>query len=139
MSFQEKSAWVMSCSMLIGGAFYFWMVFSMSIAGKMATPILPFVIVFTVLLVVVAVIGHIVVAVSAPKDANERPDERDRKVIERAGYISGKIFGAGIIVSLGIYLFFPVGNILFYAAFSSLIIGQFFEYVFQIMYYRSVL
>ena len=54
MSFQVKSAWVVACSTLVGSAFDFWKVFSMSVAGEMAAPTLPFVIGLTLLLAVFA-------------------------------------------------------------------------------------
>lgn len=68
MSFREKSAWIMSLALLLGGLFYFCVIVWMSSAiGRLAPPILPLVAVYTVVLVLIATVGHIVVAVSAPR------------------------------------------------------------------------
>lgn len=137
MPFQEKSAWIMSLALLVGGIFYFGVVAAMSWAiGQLAPPILPLIAVYTAILVIIAVLGHVVVAVLAPRDANAPHDERDRAVIVRAGHWSGYLFGVGVILSLGLYLFSYDGNLLFYCVFASLMISQLFEYAAQIFFYR---
>src|SRR5687768_7465909 len=105
MPFQEKSAWIMSLALLIRGAFYFGIVASMSFEiGQLAPPILPLVAIYTAILIVIAIAGHVVVAAFAPKDANAKLDERERKVIVRAGNRSGNVFGIAVVLSLGLYL-----------------------------------
>ena len=138
MAFQEKSAWIMSLALLVGGVFYFGVVALMSSAiGKLAPPILPVVAVYTGILVLIAIVGHIVAAVLAPRDAGAPVDERDRAVTTRAGHLSGYVFGAGAILSLGFYLFSYDGDILFYGVFASLMISQLVEYGTQIYLYRT--
>ena len=84
MPFQEKSAWVMSAALLIGGALYFGVVGAMSAAaGVLVRPLLPMIAVYTVLLVVLAIVGHIAIAVLSPKEANAPLDERETS---RASY-----------------------------------------------------
>jgi len=138
VAFQEKSAWIMSLALLVGGVFYFGVVAAMSSAiGKLAPPILPIVAVYTGILVLIAIVGHIVAAVCAPRDASAPLDERDRTVTSRAGHRSGYVFGIGAILSLGFYLFTYDGNLLFYGVFASLMISQLVEYGMQIHLYRT--
>lgn len=138
MAFQEKSAWIMALALLVTGIFYFGVVASMSSAmGGLAPPNVPVLAVYTVLLAVLAIIGHIVIAIFAPKEANAPADERERRIFERAGHWSGYIFGCGVILSLGLYLVFYEGNLLFYGVFGSLMLSQLVEYLIQIVLYRS--
>jgi uncharacterized membrane protein (DUF485 family) len=140
MAFQEKSAWIMALSLLAAGIFYFGVVAAMSSAmGSLAPPNIPVVAVYTVLLAILAIISHIVIAIFAPKDANAPTDERERRILERSSHLSGYVFAAGVIVSLGLYLIFYDGNLLFYGVFSSLMLGQLAEYLLQIVLYRNLL
>lgn len=140
MPFQEKSAWVMSLSLLLGGMFYFSVVSNMTAEiGALAPPILPTVVLYTIILIAVAIIGHIAIAVLAPRDANAPLDEREKIIFHRASHLSGYLFGIGVVPSLGYYLFTHNGDILFYSVFASLMISQLSEYVFRILLYRTVL
>lgn len=138
MPFHEKSAWIMSLALLVCGAFYYQTVASMSAAlGHLAPPILPTLVAYTIALIVIAVIGHILIAILSPDDANDAIDERDKKVINRAGHLSGYVLGAGVFVGLGLYLFTYDGNLMFYVVFGSLMLSQLAEYAVQIAMYRT--
>ena len=138
MSFQEKSAWVMSLALLLGGAFYFGVVMSMSLElGQLARPLLPLVAVYSVILIIVSILGHILVASLAPRDANAPLDERERRIFDRAGHVSGYVFGSGVVISLGLYLLSYSGDVFFYSIFASLMIGQLTEYALRIYLYRA--
>ncbi len=140
MSFHEKSAWIMSLALLLGGVFYFGIVLSASSDGnQLVQPTLPLVAVYTVLLIILAILGHVAIAVFSPKEANAPLDERERGIFVRAGHISGYIFGVGVVLSLGLYLLSYGGDILFYAIFASLMISQFAEYAIRIVLYRVAL
>lgn len=140
MPFQEKSAWIMSFALLVSGLIYASTVlFISNEIGHSAPPLIPIVVVFTVLLASMATAGHIVIAVLSPKDANAPVDEREQKIFDKAGKLSGYVFGFGVIFSLGLYLFVNDGNLLFYSVFGSLILGQLAEYFLQIALYRSVI
>ena len=138
MPFQEKSAWVMSLSLVLGAVFYFGVVTAMSPDfSRLAPPTLPVVAVFTMVLIIVAILGHIAIAALSPKDANKPLDERERKIFHWAGHVSGNVFGLGVVSSLGLYLLFQSGDLLFYGVFASLIIGQLAEYGTRIFLYRT--
>ena len=140
MPFHEKSAWIMSAALLIGGAFYGATVWGMSAAlGDLAPPNMPSVVLYTILLVVVAIAGHIVAALLAPKEANAQLDERERAIADRAGHLSGYVLGVGVLLSLGVYLFAYSGPLLFYGVFASLMLSQLAEYLIQIALHRGSL
>ncbi|MDJ0760983.1 MAG: hypothetical protein QNJ19_16430 [Woeseiaceae bacterium] len=138
MPFHEKSAWIMSAALVLGGGFYFFAVASgSSAAGALISPNIPLIVVYTVCLVVIATVGHIVIAVLAPKDANARVDEREQQIFVRAGHYSSYILAIGVLLSLGLYVMGGRGDLLFYTVFASLMIGQTAEYLLQILFYRT--
>jgi hypothetical protein len=139
MPFREKSAWIMSFLLAALGSAYFYMVATTtwSTSGQLAAPMLPLLIVYAVCLTAIAIVGHIAIAILAPKDATAAVDERERRIFERAGHYSSYFLAAGVLLSLGSYLFVGNGDLLFYAVFASVMLGQIMEYVFQIVFYRS--
>ena len=137
MSFHEKSAWVMGAVLLIAAAWYFRTVASASAAlGEVAPPVLPVVVGYIILIIVLSIIAHILVAVSKPSEADDTMDERDRIISSRAGAFSGVLLGIGVITSLGHYLFYYDGNLLFHMAFGALMLAQLGEYAARIVMYR---
>jgi len=138
MPFKEKSAWIMAFLLISVGAAYFYVVaFISSESGQLATPLLRLIVLYTVCIVILSVIGHTVIAILAPKDANAATDERERSILDRAGHYSSYFTGVGVVMSLGAYLFLRSGDLLFYTVFASLMVGQIMEYVFQIIFYRT--
>ena len=137
MPFQEKSAWVMSVSLILGGAYYFGIVKTITAEiGQLAPPILPTVVLYTVILVVISIVGHIAISILTPREADAPLDEREKAIFQRASHLSGYLLGAGVLLSLGVYLFSYSGDALFYGVFASLMISQLAEYVFRILFYR---
>jgi hypothetical protein len=76
------------------------------------------------------------VGILSPKEANAPLDERERKIVHRAGNLSSYVFATGVVLSLGVYLFSASGDLLFYGVFASLMLGQLAEYLIQIALYR---
>lgn len=137
MSFHEKSAWVMGAVMVLGAAFYFNTVIGMSAEmGEIAPPLLPMVIVYIIAIVILSILGHILVAITKPSEADDTMDERDRIISARAGAFSGVLLAIGVISALGNYLIFYDGNMLFHIAFGALMLAQFGEYAARITLYR---
>lgn len=139
MSFLEKSAWVMCVALVLGGWFYFATVSNMSSSDQLAPPNIPVLVIYTVILIVVAIVGHTAIAIMAPKEANSSMDEREKRIFDRAGNLSSYLFGFGVIMSLGFYLLTRSGDILFYTVFASLMLAQLAEYLIAILLYRTSL
>ncbi len=139
MSFKEKSAWVMLLGLLISGLFYLATVLMMSKDGQLAPPIMPILIVYTIILTVIAIAGHVIIALFAPKEANAKTDEREQLIVDKSGYLSSQVFAFGVILSLMYYLVSYNGPLLFYSAFASLILAQMLEYVMQIYFLRRTI
>ncbi len=137
MAFREKSAWLMAFSLVIGGLFYYNAVPGLSYElGQLAPPLIGLVVVYTVVLVLIAVAGHILLALLTPTDASRSLDEREKTIMRRSSDISGYVLGFGVITSLGAYLVGYPGDVLFYSVFASLMIAQLVEYLCQIALYR---
>lgn len=137
MSFHEKSAWVMGAVLLAGAIFYFKTVAEMSDAmGEIAPPVLPLVVAYIIAIVVLSIIGHVLIAITKPSEADDTMDERDRIIASRAGSFSGVLLGIGVLTGLGGYLFNYDGNQLFHIAFGAMMIASLGEYASKIWHYR---
>ena len=137
MSFHEKSAWVMGAVMIAGAVFYFSTVSRMSEAmGQVAPPLVPLVVVYIIAIIILSILGHILVAVTKPSEADDMMDERDRIIVARAGSFSGILLAIGVVTALGYYLFTQDGNLMFHIAFGALMAAQLGEYAARIVYYR---
>lgn len=140
MSFQEKSAWIMLVGLAVSTVLYTYVVYVMSsAAGQLVPPNIPVLVAFTVVQTLIAVVGHIVIAIISPKEANAKMDEREQRIIDKSGYLSSNVLGFGVITSLMVYLFFYSGELLFYGVFGSLIVAQILEYMLQIYYQRRAI
>ena len=138
MSFHEKSAWLMSIVLTVCGLSYFQKVYSFSLAaGELIGPSLPLLSRFTIGIVAAAIIGHIIIAVTSPKEAEQEPDEREKSIFDKAGNLSGYVLGFGAITGVLHFAMQGNGNVLFYIVFGSLLASQICEYILQIMYYRG--
>ena len=133
MTFNEKSAWIMLTALLVSGLSYAGAVVNLSAdLGRLAPPSIPLLIKFTVVLILISIVGHALVAALRPGEADDRLDEREKRAHDRAGNWSGMVLGSGVIVSLVNYLAFGNGNLLFYGVFASLFVAQVAEYVLQL-------
>nr|WP_136252508.1 hypothetical protein [Ningiella ruwaisensis] len=136
MSFKEKSAWVMLISLLVTGILFSRAVLTNIEMGSIIAPSVPLFIGFTIVLTLLSIVGHIVIAALSPKDANGKTDERESRVIEKAGNTSGVIFDVGVVAALLLYLLIGNGDALFYLVFSSLLLASIAEYAIQIYLFR---
>lgn len=138
MSFYEKSAWLMSIALTVCGFVYFRNVYVYSMeAGELIAPSLPLLSLFTIGVVIFAVIGHILIALISPKEAEADLDEREKSIFDKAGSLSSYVLGFGAIVGLLHFMVLQDGNVLFYIVFASLLLSHICEYVLQILYYRG--
>ena len=136
MSFKEKSTWVMLIALLITAVPYLLNVVELSDGYQLPPPNLQDLLTFTMTLIVITVVGYIIISALSSKQANAKLDERERRIFDRAGKISGYVFGFGVVTSLLYYLAYSNGNLLFYGVLASLIISQLCEYMIQIYLFR---
>lgn len=136
MSFREKSAWVMAVLMSLAGLYYLNLVVGASRELGAPAPPVGIFITYVVLVVIVSVAAQVVLALSAPKEANAPADERERPQLQRAGNWSGLVLGVGAVTSLLHYLQHGDGNLLFHSVMGSLVVSQVAEYAFQIVLLR---
>jgi uncharacterized membrane protein YidH (DUF202 family) len=127
----------MLAALSISAIFYVFNVFSLTFNfGTIPSPNTPALVVLTFVTVVLAIIGHILIALTTPKEANEAVDERERLIILKAGHISSYILGVGVILALALFLVIQHGSILFYTCLASLILSQLAKYILHIVLNR---
>lgn len=137
MTFSEKSAWLMSAALLVGGGAYVnALLDAVRSSGELPAPGIPGLISFTVIVVLIALIGHIVIAALRPDEADAPKDEREKRVLQVAGNISGYVLGAAVVSGMFHYLLLGDGNVLFYIVFAGLVLSQLAEYAVQIVLLR---
>ncbi len=133
MTFNEKSAWIMLKALLVSGLSYAGAVVNLSAdLGQLAPPSIPLLIKFTVVLILISLVGHALIAALRPGEASDRLDEREQRVHDKAGNWSGLTLGFGVIVALVGYLALGNADLLFYGVIASLFIAQLAEYVLQL-------
>ncbi len=136
MSFREKSAWAMTLVMTTAGLFYFYLIAQATSALGSAPP--PAIVIPYILLIVIcSIVAQVTLAVSTPSEANAPADERERTVQQRAGNWSGLVLSTCAVLSLGHFLVYADGNMLFHLIMASMTLSQIAEYVFQIALFRS--
>lgn len=138
MAFREKTAWIMSLALLLGGIFYGYVVIAgTQELGASMPPLIPVIAVYVGILVIISILGHIGAALTSLKTANDPTDEREAHIATRSTILSDYIMGLGILISLGVYLLSYDGNQLFHFVFGSLMIAQFAQYAIQIILFRK--
>lgn len=137
MSFREKTAWVMSVILTLGGLFYFNKIVKASLAlGDTSPPVISFVITYVVVIVIASIVAMSVVSSQAPEEAEAPADERERRIQDRAGNWSGYVLAFGIATALFHFWVHRDGNMLFHLSFASLMVSQVSDYALQIWLYR---
>lgn len=137
MTFKERSAWIMLIALLISGAFLAKIVYSDFMAGTLDSVDFMTLLIFTVIQIALAIVGHSLIAAFNPDEVDELVDEREKKVVTKASHLSGNLFGFMVVSSLLLYLFMPVGAYLFYAILGSLIVSQIMEYALQLYFFST--
>lgn len=138
MAFREKTAWIMSIALLVGGIFYWGVVIAGTRElGAAMPPLIPIIVIYVALLVIISIAGHIGAALTSLKTANAPADEREAQIAAHSTAVSDYIMGIGILMSLGLYLLNYDGNQLFHLVFGTLMAAQFIQYVMQIILFRQ--
>ena len=131
MSFKEKSAWAMGAIMVATGVFY-----ANLVAAAPQAPVIGPLIPYVLVVIVLSIVAQVILAISSPREAEARADERERSVIDRAGHLSGIVLGFGVISAVIMYIAGWSPTMLVHAIVGSLIVSAIVEYALQIFYFR---
>ena len=136
MSFQEKSNLVMTCLFVLVYGAYFANVLPSALGGEASLASVQWVLFGAVVFLVAGgVVGHILIAVSAPGDADSA-DERDKLIEMRADARTSYVLGFGALMALGLALLefdvFWVAHMLL----ASLVASEVAKGVFRAIDYR---
>jgi len=137
MSFREKTAWAMALILIAGAIFYFDKVVRITDAiGRTAPPIIGLVIAYVVVIVIASVTAMIALSVFSPREADAPADEREERILDKAGHWSGYVLAVPLLGALWHFAVNGDGNMLFHLIFLALMLGQIAEYTFQIILFR---
>lgn len=100
MSFQEKSAWGLLVGIFVVSLFYFPAAFRVVETVNEPYPLIALIVVGTIALVVIEVLYQTVIAVSAPREANQF-DERDQLINLKAERNSSLLLGFSLFTLIG--------------------------------------
>jgi len=137
MSFREKSAWISLLAYLGIYGFYFINVAATLTRGDTeGTQFLGLFGQSVVLFVIVIIVGTVIAAVTAPRDAQAPEDEREKLIGLKANSASSYVLASGVVLTIGVIFFgvrdFLVINLLFF----SLVVSEIYKNVAQIVLYR---
>lgn len=127
----------MIVALTLSGWIYFDTVIATTRAmGQTAPPNIGIIAVATVVIVAIAIFGHVIAAVIDPATADAPEDERDTRIAQRAGNLAGWVLS--IVVMGGIWSFAVRGdgNLLFHILIMGMVLSQLTEYALKIWFYR---
>jgi hypothetical protein len=137
MSFREKSAIAMTIILLVGACYYFEAIISESFAaGSTVPPDMHFMIGYVIMIVIASAIIMSALAWRSSREADAPADEREQRIIDKAGNWSGYVLAAGMVGGIMHYAVNMDGNLLCHIAFASLMASQIADYAFQILLFR---
>lgn len=131
MSFRERSAWVMALVTGLGGLWYLNKLVALAMTMDTTPAPLGLLLRYVIIIVIASIVAQVALAVMAPGDAEAPADERERRVMARAGAQAGNVLAFGVLISMGWFLFERDGNLLFHMAFFSLMAAQIVDYLLQ--------
>ena len=139
MSFREKSAWIILITLVaLSILFVLHMPPPYSMAPEPSSMMFRALMVMVGLFVGVIVIGHIVIAILAPRDATTAKDERERLIALKATSIAAHLYAfltlGGIFVALHLVGTNAIG--IAYLVFSSFVVAEIVNYAMRVCYYR---
>ncbi len=137
MTFNEKSAWIMAIALTLLGFIYGQgVVVETSLRGETAPPNIGLISSLTLILIIGAIVGHILVSALDIDGVDADGDERDTSINRRSGNIAGYVLGFGIFGGLAHFYIHGDGNMLFHIGVASLIISQISQDILSIIFYR---
>lgn len=134
MSFREKSAWAMGAVMLVTGLLYLQIALRHTEPGSTDIHDLVH---WVILVIIGSIVVQTVLAIASRKEAKQPADEREKLAIYRAGNWSGVVMAVAAISAALNYLVHGNGDILLHSVIGALIVAQFADYAFQILFFRK--
>ena len=132
LSFQEKSLWLMSVSLVVGFGFYFVTVLPTDAVDVMPHQVVLFVLAI-VMLVIMQIVGHIVIAIV---DRRTETDERDRLIELKGTRNAAYVLATGVFLALCAALL-TEGNFVFtHVLLGFWVLAQLMEIGSQLFLYR---
>jgi hypothetical protein len=102
MPFREKSAWVsLGASVIVYGWYFAGYAEALAAGNATRHVFIGRLILSFFVLTVLEIVGQVYLAVRAPKDANARADERERRIRMRAIWIAYGILTVGVWMTVG--------------------------------------
>lgn len=128
----------MAVAMLVTGGLYFYLVvISSQLLGFAAPPNPALITVATILIILIAIIGHLVAAVSNVADANARADERDKFIARHSWNVAAWVLSIFVFCGVAHYTAFGNGNMFFHIIVLGMVLSHITDYVLTIWLYRK--
>ena len=103
MSFRDKSSLITIVALLIASVVYVVALVAVADGGPVVdVPYQPFMIGFVVVLALLSVVGQVVLAITAPREAQAPADERERLIAWRSGSVSGYVLAVAAFVAIAL-------------------------------------
>ena len=138
LTYSEKSAWVMFPALTVATVIFLGPIITGLLSGNGGPSLGQQFFVFTAVLIVMAIIGHLIAALIDIESAKEQPDERDQQIATLAQKWGGLTLGFVVIGALLLYLLIPVGDVLFSLVLLGLVCSHLVECALTIIAYRRV-
>ncbi|TPG39188.1 hypothetical protein EAH79_15500 [Sphingomonas koreensis] len=140
MAFREKLAWVTLVSMLIAYSIYFALLFASFDPGEPAGPRTVHGLVLfgsvTIVQAIVVAVASAILAIRARREAQAKPDERDRAIARRGASAAYFVLMVGMILVGVVMPFSDARWKIINAALLALVIAEATRYILVILSYR---
>ena len=137
MSFREKSAWITLITLVLLTLFFVTHLrppWDLAPRGGFTFYVL---MVGVIAFVVIEIIAHVIVAIRAPRDAQEPRDERERLIALKATSIGAHVYAVLSLGSVFVIIHLGANEIgIAYWLFLSFIIAEIVNYAARVVYYR---
>ena len=103
MSFRDKSALVSIIALLAASVGYVIMLVTAARDDGLASlDYQPYMIGFVVVLAIVSIVGQVAIAVASPREAQAKPDERERLIAGRSGSLKAAVLAVAAFVAISL-------------------------------------
>lgn len=135
MSFREKSAWITLISLLLVSAVYS-MHAPWSLRPEPGGFAFHWLVVCVVALVLIEIVGHVAIAVRAPREALAPADERERLIDLKATRIAAYVYVVGSFAAVAMLHLGANAIGIAYGVLCAFVVAEIVNYVARVIYYR---